>query len=161
MRMNTEIPTLALRPSATWGDLLENVLVQESRLAATTREYVCRIRGSSVLSLRRLFTEQVRQLDRWLGRIAERVRGVVATQPAVTPTEAGSPGNDAAPREAVNALLARHEVIIVELRAAVEAVGDRGGDEVAALLSQLLEFHETSAWMLRLLLESPERARVI
>jgi DNA-binding ferritin-like protein len=42
----------------------------------------------------------------------------------------------------------------------VDACGARLGDRSTAdLLSRLVEFHETTAWMLRTLLNSPEAAR--
>ena len=152
--------TIADKARFSLRTILENVFVQESRLAATTQGYAWRVRGSPLKSIRRLFAEQGRQVDRWVGEINKVVRAFGISTKADSIIEANG-GDTAAPRDAVQELLARHEAIIAELRGAVEVLNERDphGD-AAALLGGLLEFHETSAWMLRLLLESPERARL-
>lgn len=163
MLTSTEFPALPVRSGTRLRTVLNHVLIQESRLAAVTRDYVGRLRGSPLESIRRLLGEQGRQMDRWLREISTRVRGAEtnATSPPEPAAEAHRPGEGTAPRQAAAELLSRHEAIIRELRTAVEALGENGTADEAALLNPLLEFHETSAWILRLLLESPDRARVI
>lgn len=146
------------------GAVLERVLLHESQLAASTREFMSRVRGSPMQSIKRLFAEQGRQIDRWVDEVGLCVRAIGG---AVVCAAKGSAAPDvdfdpAAPRVAMTSLLRRHEKAIGELRPVVEMLQarDPNGDAVS-VLAGLLEFHETTVWMLRLLLESPVRARVM
>jgi starvation-inducible DNA-binding protein len=161
MFTSTDFPSYAGRARTTVGSILEKVLVHESRLAASTHAYLWRVRGSPLQSIKRLFAEQGRQIDRWLGEITTCARAVGVA--AVTPEDKNDTVEGVtAPRAAAAELLARHEAIIRELRAALDAVSERDPEgDTATLLNGLLDFHETSAWMLRLLLESPEQSRVV
>ena len=161
MLMSSDTPTFAGKARATLGAILMEVLREESQLAASLHRYAWRVRGSPLLSIKRLFAEQERQIDRWVTELGSRAQGIGLA--ALTPAAEGPEGEaPASPRAIVAELLARHEAIIRELRSAVAAVAERDPDgDTATVLNGLLEFHETSAWMLRLLLESPERARVV
>ena len=157
--MTTDFPTVAAR-GRTLRALLVDVLANESRLAAVSHAYVWRVRGSPRQSFKRLIGEQARQVERWVAELRDCARAVGITTgggaPPVEPAAAASPRPDV-----VTDLLARHEAIVAELRGAVAAATERDPDGRAALvLGGLLEFHETAAWMLRLVLNSPERSRI-
>jgi DNA-binding ferritin-like protein len=160
--MNSDSPTLVAKARQTIASLIEHVLWEETRLAATARQFAWRVHGAPAQSLKRLFVEQGRQIERWLSDFAARLHAVGAA--CVSSGDGAGDGAEAplAPRSATLALLEQHERLIAEVRAAHEAIAQKDPDGDAALLiAGLLEFHETSAWMLRLLLEAPERARVL
>lgn len=157
MSANSPTTASARRPIAA---LLAHVLAEESQLSATTRNYLWHVPGSPLQSLKRLFAEQGRQIDRWINDLSARLGALGAACTGVTADAAAAETDDAT--VGVPAILERHEAIAAELREAVEALRNRDPDgDAVMLLSGLLEFHETSAWMLRLLLESPERSRIV
>ncbi len=160
--MNSNTPTPASKPRSTVRAVLESVLAQETHLAAVTRECSWRVRGSPLQSVKRLFAEQARQIDGWLTDLLACASALgVATRPA--PLPAVEVASNAAPGTggAVAEMLARHEAAVAELREAVAALRHRDPNgEAVLLLNGLLEFHETSAWMLRLVLESPDQRRM-
>jgi DNA-binding ferritin-like protein len=161
--MSTGSPASA-KTRTTIGSILQIVLTHESRLAATAHEFEWRVQGSPLQSIKRLFAEQSRQIDRWLNDVSEcaRTLGVREAARELSGEDANSPDSGTAPRAAARELLLRHETIACELRGALDGAHDReANNDAAMLLGGLLEFHETSAWILRLLLESPERARVV
>lgn len=136
--------------------VFSRVVARESQLAAATAAYAWRVPGSPLLSVRRLFAEQGRQMQWWLSEIGSRAAALgVALKPAP-----GAGGAEAADN-AITSILAQHEAVAEELRATLEELRARDPEsDAVVLLDGLLEFHETSAWMLRLLLESPERSRM-
>lgn len=157
--MNYDIPMKDPKPRRTVRAVLESVLEQETHLAALTREYSWKVRGAPLQSVKRLFAEQARQIEGWVGDLFACAKAVgVAAAPAM-PREAAPVETAAASGGAVEEMLAHHERAVAELRQAVEALSQRDPHgEAVLLLNGLLEFHETSAWMLRTLLASPERA---
>jgi starvation-inducible DNA-binding protein len=139
--------------------ILDHVLRDECSLSATTSDYRCKVTGPNLYSLHRLFDEQRRQIDYWLDKVIERTKsaGLAARIPAVkapsAPAPAQSDGGGLAPSTIVGDLLARHERMAERLRADIERLNDPG---IADLLSRLLEFHETTAWMLRMIYSGPD-----
>ena len=127
--------------------ILDHVLRDECSLSATTRDYRWNVTGPNLYSLHRLFDEQRRQLDYWLGRVIERAKaaGLAAVNLGDAPpaTGAGLP-----PDSMIEDLLARHEAMARQLREDIARLGDPG---TAELLARLIDFHETAAWMLRML----------
>lgn len=145
----------------TLAKILDHVLADECRLSATIRVYRWNVTGPHFHSLHKLFDEQRRQLDAWLVRLFRRTqaagisaRGNVAvedlTQSAVAPAGSGA-GLPA--RQMIDDLLARHEVMARTLRDDVARLADPA---TAELLQRIADFHETTAWMLRMLLEGPD-----
>jgi len=149
------------RACDTLREILDQVLVGECSLWATTRDYRWNVSGPNLHSLHCLFDEQRRQLDFWLRKLLEctRVSGLA------TPRELDLSGREAGagaslsrlePHRMVGDLMARHERLARLLHADLAALGDR---VMAEVLTWLREFHETSAWMLRILHDGPETAR--
>lgn len=141
----------------TFGAIYRHVLREESRLAAVTQRSAWRVRGAPVESLRRLFAEQGRQIERWLGDLGERARafGVPVRSARPRRGSAAAPSG-ISPAAAIGELLARHEAIAGDLRVTVESLQQRDPNgDTTYLLDGLLEFHEMSAGMLRLILGGP------
>lgn len=165
-RMSSVPSNLTEKARELLSSILKHAVTEESQLAAATQRYVWRVRGSPMLSLHRLFTEQGRQIDRWLGELGTQARAMgVAFGAGRVAEETGGTADDSrepppAARTAIGDLLALHEGIASRLRHDMEALHDGASDltPTTAVLTGLLEFHETTAWMLRLLLESSERA---
>lgn len=129
-------------------------------LSATMRDYVARITGPNFHSLFRLFGDQRRQVDRWLGELTERAHaiGIMARfgvdEIARSARAVVTPRNPLPPRNMVGELLALHEGIAARLRAELSSC--RGDSATLDFLRRLADFHETAAWMLRMVLQGPD-----
>lgn len=148
------------------GEILNHALADEFALSAAARDYHWNVTGPHYRSLQEFFDEQYRQIDAWIEKIGERARalGVVARAgwaelikaPRFTPAR----GADLTAPCMMTTLATLHEHMAERLREDCAACADEGGDAVTAeLLRELIEFHETAAWMLGELLEDRELAR--
>lgn len=140
--------------------ILNHVLDDEWSLSAATRAYRARVSGPQLYSLHRLFDEQRRQLDYWLEQLFAQMRGAGLAMFGDFARRAADPAPRAAddclePQRLIGDLLERHEKLARALREDLAEVGEA---EATELLQHLLEFHETSAWMLRLLRDGPGSA---
>jgi DNA-binding ferritin-like protein len=115
------------------------------------REYRGQVTGPNLYSLRRLFDEQRSQLNFWLDRIVERTKSIglgkraVATKANQSSAALGVTASLPA-HSMIGNLLGEHERIAQHLRHDIERLPDPA---MADLLQRLVEFHETTAWMLR------------
>lgn len=138
---------------------LNHILADEGSLSALTRDYRWRITRPHLYSLHRLFDEQRRQLDFWVDQVCARLRATglaVIGDWRAPPDRASSGAPRTEPRSLIGDLLARHEAMARALRRDLAELVD---PVTAQLLTRLIEFHETSAWMLRMLHDGPEVAR--
>lgn len=137
--------------------ILEHVLKEECFLLARTREYRWSVTGPNLYSLHRLFDEQRHQLDYWLDRVTERTKSIRTPKCERTPSQL----SDADPKSSlglpahtmIGDLLSRHERIAHRIRNDIERLRD---PVTADLLRALVEFHETTAWMLRLVINGSD-----
>jgi starvation-inducible DNA-binding protein len=142
------------------GAILGRALADEAGLTALTRECHRKVSGPHFHSLHRLFADQYRQLEHWLGELDARRRLLQAAAGAAT-DEAGrhvaAAISDApSPQKMLAELLAWHERLGRRLAGDVHACAERLGDVATAnVLSRLAEFHDTTAWMLRMILHGP------
>jgi starvation-inducible DNA-binding protein len=131
--------------------VLEHVLREEGVLLAATCDYRWKVTGPNLYSLHRLFDEQRRQLDYWVACVMERTKSLglrsrrLSGKPVVSVREPGSDPVVPA-RTMIGDLLSRHEHMAQRLRDHLERLRDPVATD---LLQRLLEFHETTAWMLR------------
>jgi starvation-inducible DNA-binding protein len=154
-------PSLSLPGKAreTLTKILDHVLAEECLLSATTRDYRWNVTGPNFHSLHKLFDEQRRQLDQWLDRIFERTRAAGLTRReqlddlARGMAESTASGAGLPARKMIDDLLTRHEQLSRKLRDDVVRLGDPA---TAELLQRLADFHDTTAWILRMLLEGPD-----
>lgn len=146
----------------TLARVLDHVLAEECSLSAATRDYRWHVSGPNFHSLHKLFEEQRRQLDDWLAQIFQRKRavGVTTAERVEDLTRAAEaerrPSAGVPAQKMIDDLLARHEEMSRKLRDDVERLGDPG---TAELLKRVADFHDTTAWMLRMLLEGPDSRR--
>lgn len=136
--------------------ILDHVLQDECSLLATTRDYRWNVTGPNLYSLHRLFDEQRRQLDFWLQRVMERTKliGLGKAIPArmLARAEEAKRGAGLPARTMIGDLLRQHEGLAHRLRDDLEHLRD---PVTADLLQGLVEFHETTAWMLRMVDSTP------
>ncbi len=141
------------------GKILNHTLADAFRLLAATRDYHWNVTGLQFVSLHKLFDEQYNAMDKHLDAIAERGRaiGVAARGSWEELTKMArcraKPGDALTGLEMVGELLSLHEGFCQRLREDIatctEEIGDAG---TADFLTKILEYHETTAWMLRSLL---------
>jgi len=140
------------------ADGLGRVLADSTVLYAKTHGFHWNVTGAMFNTLHLMFMEQYTELWTALDEIAERIRalGHMAPFGAATynslssiPETQGVPAAMAMVRELVEG----HEAVARTIRS-VFAVADAAGDQPTAdLLTQRLQIHEKTAWMLRSLLE--------
>jgi starvation-inducible DNA-binding protein len=141
--------------------ILNHVLEDECKLSATTRKFRWKVTGPNFHSLHRLFDEQRQQIDYWLDQVMARTRAIGVPADKVPAADEPATHEHSLPAgRMIGELLALHEKMARQLRADVEACGARCGDRgTADLLKRLVDFHETTAWMLRTLLDQPGTSR--
>ncbi|MFZ9281167.1 MAG: Dps family protein [Prochlorococcaceae cyanobacterium] len=141
------------------ADGLSRVLADSTVLYAKTHGFHWNVTGPMFNTLHLMFMEQYTELWTALDEIAERIRALGHMAPfggatysglASIPESQGVPPAMAMVRELVEG----HETVARTIRR-VFAVADAAGDQPTAdLLTQRLQIHEKTAWMLRSLLET-------
>lgn len=135
--------------------LLGALLADEYVLQAKTRNAHWNVEGSDFHAMHLFFEEQYEKIAEVIDVIAERIRSLGLPSP-------GSLGAflkvthlkelDAKLNHSsffLKALLADHETIIREMRSAVEACDKLGDQGTNDFITNLMEDHEKTAWMLR------------
>ena len=138
---------------------LGRVLADSTVLYAKTHGFHWNVTGPMFNTLHLMFMEQYTELWTALDAIAERIRALGHIAPfggrtysslSSIPETQGVPQALAMVRELVEG----HEAVARTIRS-VFAVADAAGDQPTAdLLTQRLQIHEKTAWMLRSLLEA-------
>jgi starvation-inducible DNA-binding protein len=147
----------------TLARILDHVLKDECMLSATTRDYRWNVTGPNLYSLHRLFDEQRRQLDEWLDQLVECAKSFGFGGRSSLEQKAELAGNAVSSaglpaRTMVVDLLIRHEEMAHRLREDIDRLGDQA---TADLLMRMVEFHETTAWMLRMVNHGSDSERTI
>ena len=136
------------------GQLLSDTFV----LYGKTHGFHWNVTGPMFNTLHLMFMEQYLELWNALDVIAERIRalghpapfgGARFAQLASIPETVGSP----AALEMVQELVLGHEAVARTARALFPLLEEAGDQPTADLLTQRLQIHEKTAWMLRSLLE--------
>lgn len=137
---------------------LGRVLADSTVLYAKTHGFHWNVTGPMFNTLHLMFMEQYTELWTALDEIAERIRALGHKAPfggsiyrdlSSIPESQGVP----AAMDMVRELVGGHEAIAKTIRA-VFATADEANDQPTAdLLTQRLQIHEKTAWMLRSLLE--------
>ena len=139
------------------ADGLSRVLADSYTLYLKTHNYHWNVRGPMFNTLHLMFEQQYNELSLAVDQVAERIRALGHPAPgsyasyakltAITEEEGVPPAEDM-----IANLLAGHETVARTARE-VFPVADQGGDEPTAdLLTQRMEVHEKTAWMLRSML---------
>ena len=138
---------------------LGRVLADSTVLYAKTHGFHWNVTGPMFNTLHLMFMEQYTELLTALDEIAERIRALGHKAPfgvsiysslSTIPETEGVP----AAMEMVRELVQGHEAVARTIRV-VFAMADEANDQPTAdLLTQRLQIHEKTAWMLRSLLET-------
>ncbi len=138
---------------------LNNVLADTYTLYMKTHSYHWNVTGPRFHSLHVMFEEQYREMWAALDDLAERVRALGVFAPTGGKSFAELSAIESADKEPpaaddmVKTLLADHETLIRRAREALETADE--ADDVASedLLTQRIQTHEKTAWMLRAMTE--------
>jgi starvation-inducible DNA-binding protein len=137
---------------------LGRVLADSTVLYAKTHGFHWNVTGPMFNTLHLMFMEQYTELWNALDEIAERIRALGHVAPFGGSTYSGLssiPETEGVPAALtmVRELVEGHEAVARTIRG-VFAIADAAGDQPTAdLLTQRLQIHEKTAWMLRSLLE--------
>jgi len=139
---------------------LSRLLGDTYLLYIRTHGYHWNVTGPQFNTLHLMFEQQYTELALAVDQIAERIRALGFPAPASyaeftrlssLSEDEGSPGAD----EMVRYLVKAQEAVVRTARSVFPSA-ERAGDEATAdLLTQRLQIHEKTAWMLRSMLEAP------
>ncbi len=155
MDINTGIP-LDQRKKIAEG--LSRVLADSYTLYLKTHNFHWNVTGPMFQTLHTMFEEEYTELAAAVDQIAERIRALGQFAPGSYKDYARLSSIEEAEgvpeaNEMVRQLVAGHEAVAASARSVFPAA-EEGGDEVTAdLLTQRMQVHEKTAWMLRSLLE--------
>jgi starvation-inducible DNA-binding protein len=137
---------------------LSKLLADSYTLYLKTHNFHWNVTGPMFQTLHLMFEGQYTELSTAVDLIAERIRALGVFAPATYAefsklTCIKEPVGVPRPLEMIQQLVDGHEAVIRTARTAFAAV-EKGGDEASAdLLTQRMQLHEKTAWMLRSLLE--------
>ncbi|MEK6555018.1 MAG: Dps family protein [Bdellovibrionota bacterium] len=137
---------------------LSKVLADSYTLYLMTHNFHWNVTGPMFQTLHLMFEQQYTELALAVDLIAERIRALGFFAPATyrefaTLSSIKEPIGVPSFRDMILQLVQGHESVIRTARAAFSAV-ERGQDQASAdLLTQRMQLHEKTAWMLRSLLE--------
>ncbi|MBI4397599.1 MAG: DNA starvation/stationary phase protection protein [Candidatus Omnitrophica bacterium] len=132
------------------SDILANTYV----LYLMSQNFHWNVRGRLFSSLHKFFEEEYTELAKAVDRIAERIRALGFLVPATLAdflknTSLGEKPGTLSADEMIQALIDSHETVIRALRDAFSLAEGVEDDASCDLISQRLEAHEKSVWMLR------------
>ncbi len=137
---------------------LGRVLADSTVLYAKTHGFHWNVTGPMFNTLHLMFMEQYTELWTALDAIAERIRALGLPAPfggAAYAKLASIPESDGVPAALamVRELVEGHEAVARTIRSVFRTAEAAGDQPTADLLTQRLQIHEKTAWMLRSLLE--------
>jgi starvation-inducible DNA-binding protein len=137
---------------------LGRVLADSTVLYAKTHGFHWNVTGPMFNTLHLMFMEQYTELWNALDEIAERIRALGHVAPFGGSTYSGLssiPETEGVPAALamVRELVEGHEAVARTIRGVFAVADDAGDQPTADLLTQRLQIHEKTAWMLRSLLE--------
>ncbi len=144
---------------ASIADGLSRLLADSYTLYLTTHNFHWNVTGPLFSTLHDMFMQQYTDLWGALDVIAERIRALGHFAPGSyaafgkLASVADAPGEPPKAMEMVRILVKGHEAVARTARGLVPAVDKAGDEPTLDLLTQRLDFHEKTAWMLRSLLE--------
>ena len=139
--------------------LLSAILADQHVLYAKTRNFHWNLTGHRFHTLHEFFEKQYDELALAIDKTAERIRMLGHASPGsmqeflANSTLKEVPGALVNGDEAIAALRDDHEAAAREVRKAVDTLDEAGDAGTADFLTDLLQSHEQSAWMLRSFLD--------
>jgi starvation-inducible DNA-binding protein len=135
--------------------MLTVLLSDEVILYTKTRNFHWNVAGESFMELHKLFQNQYSALEETIDTVAERI-GKLGGKAIGTMKEflentrlKENPGVYAAQKGMLMDLVNDHQMVIVELRKDIASSETNGDAGTTDFLTGILEYHETTAWILR------------
>lgn len=136
--------------------LLSTLLAGGITLYIKTRKAHWNVAGESFMELHKLFENQYKKLEQSIDEVAERI-GKLGQKTVGTMTEylklspiKENPGEYPNSKDMIRELLNDHETVIKQLRKDIDDCAEKYRDAgTADFLTNLMEEHETMAWVLR------------
>lgn len=143
--------------------ILTHALAEELLLSSVIRDFSGAV--PRFHRLHRLFSDQYRQLEHGLDQLATRAwalaSGTSGNMDELAAARCVALRERLPERAMIGELLDVHERLASRLRDDERECSQQLGDPSSAdLLTRLVEFHETTAWLLRMVLEEPDSTRV-
>ncbi|MEM9465585.1 MAG: Dps family protein [Actinomycetota bacterium] len=139
-------------------DGLSRLLADTYTLYLKTHSYHWNVVGPMFNTLHLMFEEQYNELALAVDQIAERIRALGAPAPgsyrqfgelSAVAEDTGQP--DAT--EMIRRLMEDQETVVRTARSFISTASDAGDEPTADLLTQRMQVHEKTAWMLRSMLQ--------
>lgn len=141
-------------------DVLNDIVADQYVLYTKTRNYHWNVTGEDFSQYHKLFEEQYSAIDEDIDDVAERIRALGGKTRATLNefVRASSlkeqPAKYPPAKVMIANLLADHETVIRNLRKDIEICDDVDDVGTEDFLTQLMEKHEKTAWMLRATMEN-------
>jgi len=138
---------------------LSRLLADSYTLYLTTHNFHWNVTGPMFNTLHAMFMQQYTDLWTSIDDIAERIRALGHFAPGSyaafgkLASVPDAPGEPPKAMEMVRILVKGHEAVARTARELLPTVDKAGDEPTMDLLTQRLEFHEKTAWMLRSMLE--------
>src|SRR4051812_39334486 len=138
---------------------LSRLLADNFALYLKTHNFHWNVKGPMFQTLHIMFETQYNELWTALDAIAERIRALGFPAPGTTSSLvklSSIPESEGVPeaQQMVRLLVQGHEAVAKTARKLFPAVEKAGDEPTADLLTQRMQVHEKTAWMLRSLLEA-------
>lgn len=138
---------------------LSRLLADTYTLYLKTHNFHWNVKGPMFNTLHLMFMGQYTEMWTAVDLVAERIRALGAPAPGSYSefgrlTSIGEADGVPTATDMVCQLVEGHEAVIRTTRSIFPLVGNAGDEATADLLTQRLQVHEKTAWMLRSLLES-------
>lgn len=142
----------------TIADGLSRLLADTYTLYLKTHNFHWNVTGPMFQTLHLMFETQYTELAAAVDLIAERIRALGSPAPGTYSQFASlstikEPDGVPQAQEMVRQLVLDQEAVVRTARSIFKAVDDAGDEPTADLLTQRMQVHEKTAWMLRSLLE--------
>ena len=140
--------------------MLGNIVADQYILYTKTRNYHWNVIGEDFIQYHKLFEDQYSAIDEDIDEVAERIRALGGKTPATlgeflkSTTLKEHPAKYPTAKTMIANLLADHETVIRNLRKNIESCAKLGDAGTEDFLTQLMEKHEKTAWMLRATLDN-------
>lgn len=141
-------------------DVLNDIVADQYVLYTKTRNYHWNVTGEDFSQYHKLFEEQYSAIDEDIDDVAERIRALGGKTRATLnefvreSSLKEQPAKYPPAKVMIANLLADHETVIRNLRKDIEICDDVDDVGTEDFLTQLIEKHEKTAWMLRATMEN-------
>jgi len=137
---------------------LARILADTYVLTAKTQGFHWNVKGTHFYPLHKMFEEQYDALHEALDPLAERVRALGYTAPGslqhmLKLTSLKEQDKVISAHNMLTELLEGHESLCKSIRSTIDAMDGTGDEVTSDLLTERLDEHEKTAWMLRATLE--------